>query len=269
MRATSYVLATGGLENARLLLTSNSQLPPGVGNQHDGVGRYYQDHLKLGNGILRPGPALRDYAGMLKKYPSPNQSFCLSLAEPVCREHELLRHSYYFGPKYQHKKKRPLFRFPNRIHDGRGQISHYSVIFTTEQVPHRESRLTLSEQRDPLGMPRLNVNWKFTRQDHTSAQITCELMEKLLQDVGFGKITWPEGPPSVESMVDSAHPTSTTRMSTSPDTGVVSPDLRVFGHDNLFIVGSSVFPNGSVYAPTFTILLLARKLAHELAGPSS
>jgi choline dehydrogenase-like flavoprotein len=36
--ASSYVLAAGGIENARLLLAW------GVGNQHDQVGRYYTDH---------------------------------------------------------------------------------------------------------------------------------------------------------------------------------------------------------------------------------
>jgi choline dehydrogenase-like flavoprotein len=36
--ASNYVLATGGIENARLLLAF------GIGNQHDQVGRYYNDH---------------------------------------------------------------------------------------------------------------------------------------------------------------------------------------------------------------------------------
>jgi choline dehydrogenase-like flavoprotein len=36
--ASSYVLAAGGVENARLLLAW------GIGNQHDQVGRYYTDH---------------------------------------------------------------------------------------------------------------------------------------------------------------------------------------------------------------------------------
>jgi choline dehydrogenase-like flavoprotein len=43
--AKKFVLATGGIENARLLLASKSNLHPyGVGNERDLVGRYYQAH---------------------------------------------------------------------------------------------------------------------------------------------------------------------------------------------------------------------------------
>lgn len=42
--ARHYVLASGGIENARLLLLSNSVVPQGLGNTHDLVGRYFMDH---------------------------------------------------------------------------------------------------------------------------------------------------------------------------------------------------------------------------------
>jgi len=38
------VLACGGIENARLLLLSNSTVPQGLGNERDLVGRYFMDH---------------------------------------------------------------------------------------------------------------------------------------------------------------------------------------------------------------------------------
>jgi choline dehydrogenase-like flavoprotein len=41
-----FVLAAGGIENARLLLASQSEnFPCGLGNQNDNVGRYYMSHL--------------------------------------------------------------------------------------------------------------------------------------------------------------------------------------------------------------------------------
>lgn len=46
VRAGRFVLATGGIENARLLLASTGpRFPAGLGNQHDNVGRYYMVHL--------------------------------------------------------------------------------------------------------------------------------------------------------------------------------------------------------------------------------
>lgn len=45
VRAKQFVLATGGLEVARLLLASRDVQPEGIGNQHDVLGRYYMCHL--------------------------------------------------------------------------------------------------------------------------------------------------------------------------------------------------------------------------------
>ena len=44
VRARHYVLACGGIENARLLLASTGARPNGLGNDHDLVGRYFMDH---------------------------------------------------------------------------------------------------------------------------------------------------------------------------------------------------------------------------------
>jgi len=54
VEAKRFVLAAGGVENARLLLLSNRVQPTGLGNQHDQVGRYFQDHPRLIAGELHP-----------------------------------------------------------------------------------------------------------------------------------------------------------------------------------------------------------------------
>ncbi|MES2932307.1 MAG: FAD-dependent oxidoreductase, partial [Pseudomonadota bacterium] len=51
--AKLFVLATGGIENARLLLASNSVQPAGLGNGNDLVGRYFMDHPRLQSGSIR------------------------------------------------------------------------------------------------------------------------------------------------------------------------------------------------------------------------
>ena len=50
--ARATVVASGGLETARLLLASTDVSPAGVGNQHDVVGRYYMCHIAGNVGML-------------------------------------------------------------------------------------------------------------------------------------------------------------------------------------------------------------------------
>jgi choline dehydrogenase-like flavoprotein len=52
--ADQYVLACGGIENARLLLASHRVAKAGLGNAHDLVGRYYMDHPFFFAGWFEP-----------------------------------------------------------------------------------------------------------------------------------------------------------------------------------------------------------------------
>jgi len=59
VKARLFVLATGGLENARLLLTSTSRQDSGVGNEFDQVGRYFLDHPRSIYGRVRVNESVR------------------------------------------------------------------------------------------------------------------------------------------------------------------------------------------------------------------
>lgn len=64
--ARVFVLAAGGIENARLLLASN-----GLGNERDQVGRYFMNHPKNNYGIIKLNKPVYDtpyFFGCLKNY---------------------------------------------------------------------------------------------------------------------------------------------------------------------------------------------------------
>jgi choline dehydrogenase-like flavoprotein len=50
--AKFFILATGGIENARLLLVSNKVYAAGLGNQNGLVGRFFMDHVNLESGAI-------------------------------------------------------------------------------------------------------------------------------------------------------------------------------------------------------------------------
>ena len=60
------------------------------------------------------------------------------------------------------------------------------------------------------------------------------------------------------------HHVGTTPMGATSQDGVLDPDGRVWGIANLYVAGSSAFPNSDCINPTLTIVALAGRLAAHL-----
>lgn len=260
------IIATGAFETARLLLASNGQLPSGIGNAHDLVGRFYTDHPKHHTGTLQPGSLTRQYAHELQYAPKPRFCICFALDDATQREQKLLEHVLYLKPIYEKPRDRlwRTLQFRPACRDGNGTVAAYRVKFVTEQVPHQSSRIKLGTECDALGQRKLEVDWCFTDQDQYSIAKTLQLLTKRFAKVGLGTFDFGDEPPRLENMTDAAHQMGTTRMASRPEEGVVDPNCRVFGTDNLYVASSAVFPTGPSYSPTFTILALARRLGQHL-----
>ena len=69
---------------------------------------------------------------------------------------------------------------------------------------------------------------------------------------------------NIKNFNSKAHHIGTTRMGYSKKNGVVDKNCKVFGTNNLFIAGSSVFPTSGHANPTFTIVALSLKLSKLL-----
>jgi choline dehydrogenase-like flavoprotein len=93
VRAQAFVLAAGGLENARILLLQDALQPGGLGNQHDMVGRCFMDHpaIKLGT-LIPPSSAVFGQAGFYDQHDVGGQAIMgkLHIRPHVMRREKML-----------------------------------------------------------------------------------------------------------------------------------------------------------------------------------
>lgn len=148
--------------------------------------------------------------------------------------------------------------------------NRFGLCYQTEHAPNAESRVVLHTERDALGVPRAELRAAFSEIDVRTVVATHALIRKQLRNTGTGDLIYNE-----ESLRDevlerlrtfnsAAHHIGTTRMSSSPRDGVVDRDCRVYGTENLFVAGSSVFPTSGHANPTLMIVALAHRLADHL-----
>jgi choline dehydrogenase-like flavoprotein len=135
-----------------------------------------------------------------------------------------------------------------------------------EQAPNPQSRVYLSQERDKLQMNRLVLDWKVGDDETKSMVRLQELVDSYLKKTHIGYLDHTSQQLTDLYYTDASHHIGTTRMSNDPRTGVVDSDCRVHGVNNLFLVGSSVFPTSGYANPTLTIVALAIRLAEHLKG---
>jgi choline dehydrogenase-like flavoprotein len=146
--------------------------------------------------------------------------------------------------------------------------TRYFMWSTAEQSPDPASRVVLGDERDALGMPRIKLDWRLNELDRQSLRAVQQTIAQEFGRTGIGRLRinpWLDEPPAAWEMMGGSHHMGNTRMSATPEQGVVDADCRVHGSANLYIAGSSVFPTGGSANPTLTIVALALRLADHLA----
>jgi choline dehydrogenase-like flavoprotein len=158
-----------------------------------------------------------------------------------------------------------------REYRGRGlphKLAGVSIDAITEQAPNPDSRITLSEDVDPLGVPRAKVDWRIDGEAYHAMIRMGQVLARELPKVGLPTPILPnwvaEERPDLAPVIDMAHSAGTTRMSNDPRQGVVDADGAVFGLNNLYIAGASVFPTSGHANPTLMIMAMSIRLADHL-----
>jgi choline dehydrogenase-like flavoprotein len=263
------VLACGGMENVRLLLASNDVMTGGVGNQNDLVGRFFAD-----NPTPRDVATLVSFAGPLAPYYGSN----LALANgPILQAA--------FAPTDDFRRTRrttaslTTVEQPLELDDtGKAAVittaialgvdasnaKVYSLGCGMELLPDPERRLTLTGEKDALGLPRLKLSMRVAEADFSLYHDTLKELGRQLLVSGTGMVKITRRESWSQNMDWGNHHLGTTRMHDDPKQGVVNADSQVHGVGNLYIAGSSVFPTYSASNPTLNLIALTLRLADHL-----
>ena len=129
--AKVFILATGGFENAPLLLMSNQHEVAGLGNQHDVVGRYYHDHLQGQSGYLTPGDSqLLNRAALydLRQIDGASVMGYLKLSKAVMEKEKLLNINCFLYPRPNHRHSLAIDSFNALRQENLFSKSHSKVV---------------------------------------------------------------------------------------------------------------------------------------------
>jgi choline dehydrogenase-like flavoprotein len=138
----------------------------------------------------------------------------------------------------------------------------------SEQRPNPDSRISLSDRTDRLGVPLAKVDWRIDDDErHTLirvAELVCEAFPRAGLPRPFLEPWVAQKRIADGIVIDMAHTLGTTRMSENPRSGVVDENCRVHGVGGLYIAGGSIFPTSGHANPTLMILAFAIRLADKI-----
>jgi choline dehydrogenase-like flavoprotein len=135
-----------------------------------------------------------------------------------------------------------------------------------EIAPDPDRRLTLTAEKDALGMPRLKLDMRISDDDFLQYRNTLKELSRqlLLARTGMIRILHTSRAEWLSVMDWGNHHMGTTRMHNDPRRGVVDVNSKVHGVSNLFIAGSAVFPTYGASNPTLNLIALVLRLADHL-----
>ncbi len=271
LSAKLFCVCTGGIENSRLLLWANQLHNGGVVSDAGTLGKYWMEHPIYGAGsaILLNTFSMRTKNHHGIKHYAPTARFLHSsgIGNVGLRlftggaMKALVRHGLCIAPEL----------FTELAQKIRQNVACGAVLRVAwEQMPVSSNRIELDTEKDKTGIPRVKLFWKKQPKDRQTIETAVQAFGIYLAKTNKGRLKLAEWmangldyPESDEKA--GFHHMGGTRMASTPAEGVVDSNCKVFGIDNLFIGGSSVFPTGGHANPTYTIVQLALRLGDHLA----
>lgn len=141
--------------------------------------------------------------------------------------------------------------------------------YHAEQTRDGANRISLSDQTDSLGLPKLKIDFRMRDVDFEGVLRAHEMLDEDLRAAGAGELRF-DGD-RAQNLADIAaaardgyHQLGGACMSADARDGVVNTQCRAHDVANLWVAAGSVFASSGQANPTLTIVALARRVAAAL-----
>ncbi len=255
-----FVIACNGIETPKLLLMSaDTRNPRGVANSSDQVGRNMMDQPKLVAEATLAKPAWTGVG------PVQGSSIMQTSQGDFRAEHA-----------------GALFRFNNMARSRLGAIQALKtglvgkaldaeirrlsactaeLTIEHELLPDPNNRLTLSDKKDALGIPKPKIYYDVGAYVRKSAEVySTPLVKQLAHEMGATDVK------VTTEFTNSDHIMGGLIMGTDPADSVVDVDCRAHDHPNLFLPGGGAMTTAGCGNSTLTMAALALKAADAMVA---
>lgn len=282
-KATDYILAMGGIENARFLLNATGDNPKGLGNTNDQVGRYFMEHLIYAIGYYVLTDKGKQHFPAKTAFYSPTEDFMrrAQINNIALRIYHAFRQASVASKlgdwMCESESLKDFYKTLGLNACSGSWMPSGAGVFgaSSEQAPNAKSRVKLTDEKDRFGKRRIALDWQFHEIDKTTFRKAGLAMGEQFAKSDVGRIKlfdWVmrdgvDDFPTLDTGQEVAgyHHMGTTRMGRSAADGVVDQNGRLFEVENGYVAGSSVFRTGGHANPTFNIVSLALRMAEHLS----
>ena len=275
IKSKYFILSCGGIENSRILLWSREQNKK-LFHKNLPIGQYWMNHpwiiagiglvnkrelkKKLNNNFIdHDGPlhfAAKKKLLIDKKILSA--AIYMNAKEDTKFYKEIIKDILCVAPEYGKKITRTVFK---------KDLKCGNIFMNLEESPDQNNKITLDlVEKDSLGIPRVNLYYKKSKDTLYTAKIFLEEFGNLCRKEDIGRIALKENIYKLEGFqtIDNHHHLGGTRIGQNENTSVVNKDLKIHNINNLYVNGSSNFVTSGYTNPTFTIVQMALKLSEHI-----
>ena len=275
VHAKNFILASGAIENARLLLISKN-----IRSINNNIGKYFMEHAEYNSAynliLNKTSTFLKNYQyrrtllfGADASYPYMS---IIAPTKQLQKEQRLLNSSIQIqispdnNTHIYYKKRASIVDHLSAYGVKSNKPTVCRTYIRSEIPPLRSSMVNLDpDNYDRYSLPKATLKYILPDSVAESIHKTGKNFAIALGSEGLGSLRDIfEDASSLKKLKFGSHQMGTTRMSSNARNGVVDNNCKVWGLNNLYIAGSSVFPTAGYANPTFNIAALAVRLADHL-----